>query len=89
MVSISFWKSEKGHYLLEIRLIVWVDIVNLDATCLVVLEVPDDLIGISLAPVARLAGSVGDAAQRASVVVGTYAGELANYFLTGLVRANA
>ena len=89
MVSISFWKSEKGHYLLEIRLIVWVDIVDLDATCLVVLEIPDDLIGISLAPVARLACSVGDAAQRAAVVVGAYVAGLADYFLTVAGTANA
>ena len=57
------------QYVLEIWLIVWVDVVDLDATRLVVLEIPDDLVGICLAPVSRLACSVGDTAQRAAVVV--------------------
>lgn len=82
MVSKSNVKSGSMHYVLEIWLIVWVDVVNLDATCLVILKIPDDLIGIGLAPVARFACSVGDAAQRAAVVVGAYVGGLVDCFLT-------
>jgi hypothetical protein len=51
---------------------------------LVVLEVPDDLVGISLAPVARFACSVGDAAQGATVVVRACAGGLADFLFTDL-----
>lgn len=63
VVSTLVNNSALERYLLEIRLIVRVDIVNLNAAILVVLEVPDDLVRISLAPVARLASSVGNAAQ--------------------------
>ena len=89
MVSTIDQKPEQRQRVLEIWLIVWVDIVDLDATRLVVLEVPDDLIGISLAPVARLACSVGDAAQRTTVVVGAYAGGLVDCVSTNYELANA
>lgn len=88
MVSISGWKLAHRHYVLEIWLVVWVDVVDLDATCLVVLEVSDNLVGISLAPVARLACGVGDTAQRTAVVVSAYASRLVDCFLTNFETAN-
>lgn len=71
--QLSEWTQDEKQYILEIWLVVRVDIVDLDAACLVVLEVSDNLVGIRLAPVARLACSVGDTAQRAAVVVRAYA----------------
>lgn len=88
MVSISDWKPEQRHYVLEIGLIVWIDVVDLDATCLVVLEISDNLIGIGLTPVTRFACSIGDATQRASVVVRACVGGLAGHFLTDIEMAN-
>ena len=85
----SYWKSEQRHYVLEIWLIVWVDVIDLDATCLVILEIPDNFIGVGLAPVARLACGIGDATQRAAVVVRAYVDGLADHFLTDLQMTNA
>jgi hypothetical protein len=58
MVSIPDKGARPRRYVLKICLIVWVDVVDLDATRLVVFEILDDLIGISLAPVTRCACGV-------------------------------
>jgi len=54
----------------EIWLIPGIDIVDIDPAVSVVLEVLDDLIGVSLAPISGLAGRIGDSAEVAAVVVG-------------------
>lgn len=59
-------------YLLEIRFVPRVDIVDLDTTVLVVFEILHKLVGVRLTPVTTLTRGVGDTAKGAAVVVSAY-----------------
>lgn len=56
----------------EIRLVQEADVLDLDAVGLVVLDVPDDLVGVRLPPVASLAVGTRDTAEVPAVVVGAW-----------------
>jgi hypothetical protein len=68
-VSTSNNRPYQRQKVLEIRLIVWIDVVDVDTAVSVILEVPDDFVRISLAPVARRARGIGDTAQGSTIVV--------------------
>lgn len=54
----------------EIRLVEEADVLHVDAVGAVVLDVPDDLVGVGLSPVASGTRGVGDATKVATVEIG-------------------
>lgn len=59
---------------LEVRLVKETDNIDGDTLCLVVLDVPDDLVGVGLSPVACGAAGVGHSAEVTAIEVGACAG---------------